>query len=59
MGIVRYFKMFPFSVRRDRFANEIQVEKGKEFQMNTSWLQGNRANISTVSTRAAQDRKFV
>ena len=52
MGIVRYFKMFPFSVRRDRFANEIQVEKGKEFQMNTSWLQGNRANISTVSTRA-------
>ena len=33
--------MFPFSVKRDRRANEIEVEKGKEYQRNTSWLQGN------------------
>ena len=32
IGIVRYFKMFPFSVRRDRFANEIQVEKEKNIR---------------------------
>ena len=51
--------MFPFSVKRDRLANEIQVEKGKEYQMNTSWLQQptfqqfpqNRILIETTSQR--------